>query len=96
MKIAELLSCGQRNATPLRQLEKLTGCDGRTVRMMIASERLHGVPILSDNATGYYLPANEDEKENFVCSMRHRAREIMRAADAVERSTYETFGKAGI
>lgn len=89
VKIAELLGSGQQNATPLRQLEKLTGFDGRMVRSMIASERLHGVPILSDNANGYYLPADEDERARFVRSMRHRAREIMRAADAVERGVRE-------
>ncbi len=34
-KIADLLSYGQENAIPRRHLEKLTGLDGRTVRLMI-------------------------------------------------------------
>lgn len=86
MKIADLLRYGQANAVPLRDLAGITGLDGRTVRAMISAERRAGTAILSDNQTGYYLPANEEEKARFVRSMRHRAKEILCAADAVERS----------
>ena len=70
---------------PRRELERLTGLDGRTVRLMIERERRKGVPILADNATGYYLPATEHERAACVRSMRHRAEEIMRTAQAIER-----------
>lgn len=86
MRIADYLIRGQANAVPLRHLEIMTGLDGRTVRRLIAEERRAGSPILSDNASGYYLPGNEAEREAFVRSMRGRAREIMEAADAVEKS----------
>ena len=86
MKIADLLRYGQANAVPLRDLAGITGLDGRVVRAMIAAERRAGAALLSDNQTGYYLPANEEEKARFVRSMRHRAKEILCAADAVERS----------
>ena len=86
MRIADLLSHGQGNAVPLQHLVALTNTDGRTVRAKIAAERLAGVPILSDNATGYYLPGNKGERERFVSSMRHRAKEIERAAEAVEQA----------
>lgn len=86
MKIADLLCYGQANAVPLRDLAGITGLDGRVVRAMISAERRAGAAILSDNQTGYYLPANEEEKARFVRSMRHRAKEILCAADAVERS----------
>lgn len=86
MKIADLLRYGQVNAVPLRDLAGITGLDGRTVRAMISAERRAGAAILSNNQTGYYLPANEEEKARFVRSMRHRAKEILCAADAVERS----------
>lgn len=85
--IAALLNPGQAHAVTLRDLESMTGLDGRTVRRMIAAERRAGAAILSDNESGYYLPASEEEKARFVRSMRHRAGEIMRAADAVERSS---------
>ena len=84
-KISDLLSYGQENATPRRELERLTGLDGRAVRLLIERERRKGVPILADNATGYYLPATEHERAACVRSMRHRAEEIMRTAQAIER-----------
>ena len=84
-KIADLLSHGRENAIPCRELERLTGLDGRTVRLMIERERREGSPILADNATGYYLPATEYERAACVRSMRHRAAEILAAARAIER-----------
>ena len=83
--IADLLLPGRENAIPRRELERLTGLDGRTVRLMIERERREGSPILADNATGYYLPATEHERAACVRSMRHRAAEILAAARAIER-----------
>lgn len=42
IKISAFLSHGQENAIPRRELEKLTGMDGRTVRLMIEQERRAG------------------------------------------------------
>lgn len=85
-KISDYLCYGQENAIPRRDLEALTGLDGRAIRLMIERERRGGVPICADNATGYYLPSTADEKAAFVRSMRHRAGEIMRTARAIERA----------
>ena len=85
-KIADLLLPGRENAIPRRELEKLTGLDGRTVRLMIERERREGSPILADNATGDYLPATEHERAACVRSMRHRAGEIMKSAQAIEQA----------
>lgn len=85
-RVSDFLSRGRENAVPLRQLMETTGIDGRTIREKIAAERLAGVPILSDNSTGYFLPGNKGERERFVRSMRHRAQEIERAAEAIERA----------
>ena len=84
--ISRLLSHGRENAVPLRHLTAMTKLDGRTVRAMIAEERLAGAPILADNTTGYFLPASEDEKAQFIRSMKHRAKEIERTAEAIEKS----------
>ena len=67
-------------------MEKLTGLDGRTVRLMIERERREGMPILADNATGYYLPVTEHERAACVRSMLHRADEIRKTAEAIERA----------
>lgn len=88
MRIESLLSHGQQNAIPLRHLCSMTGINERTVRNMIAVERIEGAPILS--SSGYYLPANAEEKARFVRSMRHRAKEILRAANAVEKARVES------
>jgi biotin operon repressor len=88
-QISNFLSTGQEHAIPLRDLVTLIGLDARTVRVMIQAERLAGMPILSDNQHGYYLPADDTERNRFVRSMQHRAREILRVARAVERSLNE-------
>ena len=84
-KVSDFLSHGRENAVPLRHLKTLLDADGRTVRLMIQHERLTGTPICADNLTGYYLPANEEDKGACVRSMRHRAAEIIKTALAIER-----------
>lgn len=84
--ISRFLSRGQGNAVSLRQLEALTGYDGRTVRLMIQRERLKGTPILADNQNGYYLPASPEERERCVRSMLHRSAEIRKAAEAINQA----------
>ena len=53
---------------------------------MIHEERRRGVPILSDNASGYFLPGSQQEREACVQSLRHRAKEILAAAEAIENA----------
>lgn len=80
--IAEIVAAG--GVLQLRELVKITGYDERKGRQMIAAERRAGIPILSDNRRGYYLPTSDDETRRFCRSMRHRAIEILRTARAVE------------
>lgn len=56
------------------------------MRLMIERERREGSLILADNATGYYLPATKYERAACVRSMRHRAGEIMKSAQAIEQA----------
>lgn len=86
LKISCLLSHGAENGVTLRHLEKLTDLPGREVRRQIERERRRGTPILSDNMSGYFLPSSEDEKARCVRSMRGRAREILRTAQAIEEA----------
>lgn len=81
--VSSLLMEGRSNALHLADLVRLTGWPERDVRKAIQRERQRGCPILSDNKSGYFLPQSEAEKVQFVCSMRCRAREILRAANAV-------------
>ena len=84
--VSGFLLHGQENAIPRRELEKMTGWSGRMVRLMIEKERRSGVPILSNNSSGYFLPGNSAERAQFVRSMRNRAAEILKTAQAVEDS----------
>ncbi len=83
--IAGLLLTGAENAITLSKLTRITGKDTRTVRLLIQRDRAAGFPVCVDNAHGYYLPATEEEKSACVRSMRHRAREVQRTADNIER-----------
>lgn len=82
-KIEHLLSRGVENAVPLHHLVTLTELPARQVRQQIQAERLRGIPILSDNEHGYYLPETQEDVDNFVRSMLHRAHEIARVANTV-------------
>lgn len=82
--ISSILSTGQENAIPRRELEAMTGLDGRTIRLMIERERRNGALILSDCQRGYFLAGSETEKQIFVRSMRARAMEILKTVACVE------------
>ena len=83
--ISKFLLAGAGQGLHLRDLVRITHLSEREVRQMIQAERLRGIPILSNNQDGYFLPGDEAERADFVWSMRHRADEIHRAAEAVER-----------
>lgn len=89
MNIADLLSPGVENAIPRRDLINLTGLPDRVLRRQIETERRAGTPILSDNASGYFLPASEAERKQCVRSMRSRAAEIATTADCIEQAVIE-------
>ena len=83
--IAGLLMAGSENGLHLQDLVRITGQTERAVRKQIHAERRRGVPILSDNVCGYFLPSTDEERAACVRSLRHRAREILRAARAIEQ-----------
>ncbi len=89
MKIADLLLPGAENAVPRRDLMALSGLSDRKLRRQIEAERRAGTPILSDNASVYFLPANEAERARCVMSLRSRAAEISTTADAIEKAVSE-------
>lgn len=84
--ISQFLLAGAGQGLHLRDLVRITHLSEREVRQIIQAERLRGIPILADNKSGYFLPSNEAEKSAFVQSMRHRADEIHRAAEAVDKA----------
>ena len=89
--VSDLLHEGAENGTTIMELVQLTGEDERSIRRRIQRERKAGKLILSDNQSGYFLPATEDEVKRFIRSMSRRAREISAVAvvaeDALARMT---------
>ena len=85
-RVADLLLVGEENALPMKHLRSVTGRSSRELRAMIQQERLEGAAICSNNQTGYYIAADDQERERFVKSMRHRSAVIARVADAVEQA----------
>lgn len=86
MRISNLLSSGAENGIGLRDLCNMTGLSQREVRQVIQRERLNGAPILSNNRDGYFLPGNEMEVASCVRSLRHRATEVFRTAEAIKKA----------
>ena len=85
-RIADLLHPGAGNAIPRRDLMALTGLSDRELRLMIEAERRQGIPILSDNIHGYFLPGDSAERDRCVRSLRRRAKEIEVTAAAIEHA----------
>ena len=85
--IAGLLLTGVQNAVTLSQLARIIGRDTRTVRLLIRRDRAAGFPICVDNVHGYYLPTDESERTRCVQAMLHRAQEVQRTAEFIERGT---------
>lgn len=92
--ISRLLSRGQENAIPLKQLTALTELPERVVRRQIAAERKRGIMILADNKSGYFLPGTPEELRRFSRSMIHRASEIMAVARLAENAFAEALGQS--
>ncbi len=82
--VSDFLIVGEAHAVTMRYLKSILHRNDRTIRLMIERERRGGTLILSDNKHGYYLAGNEDEIKKFVCSMRHRATEILHTAAIIE------------
>ena len=95
LTVSKYLRRGEENATPRRELVRYTGMKDRELRHQIRRERLAGVPILSNNSTGYYLPATPEEGQRFMRSETHRARETYSTVTAIEEGLKNEFPDFG-
>lgn len=83
-EISQFLLCGAENAIPRREL--MSGYSDRGLRLQIEAKRRQGIPILSDNQHGYFMPGSEEERLHCIRSLRSRAAEIEATAAAIERA----------
>ncbi len=83
--IADFLGHDRESARKGWELCAALHMDSRTLRQQIERERRAGALIVSDNKNGYWLTDDPAEAQAFARSMRHRARQIVKIAQAVER-----------
>ena len=70
----KILPTGKKNAILSKDLAFLMGFDNtRSLQADIAKSRDAGQVILSSSTGGYYLPANDEEIEEFIAVLRARA-----------------------
>ena len=91
--ISNLLQYGCENGLHLSELVQLTGWTEREIRRVIQQERKAGELILSDNKSGYFLPASEHEVRRFIRSMSNRSREIAEVSRAAEDALSRITGQ---
>ena len=91
--VSDLLHEGSENGVTLAELVQLTGEDARSIRRRIQTERKAGNLILTDNKSGYFLPASEYEVRRFIRSMSNRAREITVVAQVAEDMLAQMTGQ---
>ena len=85
IKISDYLGHSQESAVTGRELCALTGLDHRTIRAQIEQERRAGARIVAGYNSRYWVTDDPAEAQRFARSMRHRAKEILRTARAIER-----------
>lgn len=92
ISVCDLLLYGKQNAVSRLYLAGMTEMDERLVRKIINKLRLSGAPIISGQP-GFWLSDDPMELEDFARSMQHRAGEIARVADAVQRTADRLRGQ---
>lgn len=91
--IASMLCEGKEYAQTAKQIAKMIGAaDTRIVTRQIERERLQGVPICAGDS-GYYLPRNADELENYTKSFNARRKHISNTAIALEYALAKMQGQ---
>ena len=84
--ISDFLLEGRGSALKVRELKKLTGLKGRTIRLLVHRERLSGAAIISDNAMGFWLSEDPVEIRRCSAALFRRASQILRVSAALSRT----------
>ena len=87
MNILDFIPVGKNNAITGKELQNITGLDGRSVKQQIANARLRGSVICSklDGSNGcYFIPSCPSEATEYVRTEQCRinsAKEALKAAE---------------
>lgn len=103
MNISDFLQPGAENATPARDLCRLTGLNGRALRHRIAEERAAGGEILFQpgGRGGYFLPSldpaqAQQERADYIHAMRGRAVSTFKGLKPVAQALGRPLGQLTI
>lgn len=89
MNIADYIPYGRGNAVTSSYLGSITGLSKREIERAVQDARLNGVPIISDNLTGYFIATCQQDIDIFYESMRRRGLNTFKTARAVKNIKLE-------
>ena len=77
--LTDYLSVGEENAITCKQLSKYLGLSERDITIQINALRKKGELICSSTQSGFWLPADDRDIEQFVRGMQGRIKDMQRA-----------------
>ena len=77
--LTDYLSVGEENALTAKTLSKYLGLSERDITIQINALRKKGELICSNTQSGFWLPADDRDVEQFVRGMQGRIRDMQRA-----------------
>ena len=79
LKLTDFLSVGEENAITAKDLARLLGWNERDVTLTANALRKQGELICSNTQSGFWLPADDRDIEQFVRGMQGRIKDMQRA-----------------
>ena len=77
--LTDYLSVGEQNAITAKDLARLLGWNERDVTITINALRKQGELICSSTQSGFWLPADDRDIEQFVRGMQGRIKDMQKA-----------------
>ena len=77
--LTDYLSVGEENALTAKTLSKYLGLSERDITIQINALRKKGELICSNTQSGFWLPADDRDIEQFVRGMQGRIKDMQRA-----------------
>ena len=79
LKLTDFLSVGEENALTAKTLSKYLGLSERDITIHINALRKQGTLICSNTQSGFWLPADDRDIEQFVRQMQGRIKDMQKA-----------------
>lgn len=95
-RVLELISYNADCPTSCEYIANTTGITERTIKKIINSLILKGVPILgvrgvNGRKSGYYIPRTEEERQNGLRSFTNQIKEMIKRQEALEAIDLTTW-----